>query len=503
MKHFFSILKRETARLRGEDAGASALLIALSLVVLLTFAAVALDAAGMGFNERRQNQSAADVGALAAVQFASPTAAGHPECSALSGISLSRCNGAVEARDVANATLDDASLAIWTDASRCATPPAGYTTVPAVSACIAFNVNNQRAWVRIPTIDNPTSIGKAVGFNTVATTAEAIAGTSFDPPGGVLPFLLPGLGASSDYNCLKAGANPNFGPCEDLPTSGNFGSADFFLYGNLEKGWTQRCSGDENGRLVANIARGTDHPLSKYDPVIDNEVEESSNCPDIGAQPNTVNSQTGIGSNLEQGLLYGGSAYASSPYPGALQASGAGSYTVRSAGGPKAAAIVDDIPLWDYLKTGIPGSDCSGVDTPPEMGICIAWAKDNDEEIFTDDLASSPRFGWVPELWELDFTGNPYHIKDYRPVFLDTTWYGCTAGPDGCDIMHTPGLDDSGACIADPPDTRITCGTIPAGAWNRNLEAVTAWVLEADIVPPNAKTPPPGSANQRTFNLID
>jgi hypothetical protein len=500
MKHFYSILKRETVRLRGEDAGASALIIALSLVVLLTFAAVALDAAGMGFNERRQNQSAADVGALAAVQFASPTDAGHPECTGLSGISLSRCNGAVEARDVANATLDDASLAIWTDASRCATPPAGYTTVPAVSACIAFNANNERAWVRIPTIDNPTSIGKAVGFNTVATSAEAIAGTSFDPPGGVLPFLLPGLGASSDYNCLKAGALPNFGPCVELPASGNFGSADFFLYGNLDKGWIPKCSGDTNGRLVANIARGTDHPLGKHDTGVGGGIEEKVHCPDVGAQPDMVDSQTGIGSNLENGLLYGGSAYASAPYPGKIQVpSGPDSYQVRNAGGPPA-AIVDDIPLWDYLKAGLPGQ-CSGVDTPAEMKTCIAWAKSTDTEIFTDDLVSSPRFGWVPELWESGFTGNPYHIKDYRPVFLDTTWYGCTAGPNGCAIMHTPGVADSGPCTASPPDTRITCGT--PGAANKTLEAVTSWVLEADIVPPNAKTPPPGSANQRSFNLID
>jgi hypothetical protein len=497
----FTTIIKQSGR-PSDDRGASAVLIALSVLVLLTFSAVALDAAGLGFNERRQNQSAADVGALAAVQFATPVDVGNPECAGLSGLSLSRCNGAVEARNVANATLDDPALAIWTDGTRCGTQPAGYTRVTVVSDCIAFNSNNQRAWVRIPTIDNPTSIAKAVGIRTVATSADAIAGTSVDTPGGVLPFLLPGNSASTNYNCAKASANPNFGACEDLPTVGNFGSADFFLYGNEAKGWSIKCSGDTNGRLMANIARGTDHPLGTYTGLTPVEVVESDNCPDFSAQPNTVDSQTGVGSALEQGLLYGGTIYASAPYPGAIQDSSGSGLLVRSGGGPKTAAMVDNKPLWDFL--GGPGAtglcNPATVDTPLEMEICIAQAKSTGTVIFTDDLADSLRFGWVPQLLESDFTGNPYHIVNYRPVYLDTTYFGCTA--TGCATMHTPGVVNSGpTCPSSPLDTRITCG-VP-GAWNRDLQAVTAWILDASIVPDNAKTPPPGSNNQRSFNLVE
>jgi hypothetical protein len=493
----FTTILKQSGR-PGDDRGASAVLIALSVLVLLTFAAVALDAAGLGFNERRQNQSAADVGALAAVQFATPVDVGNPECAGLSGLSLSRCNGAVEARNVANATLDDPALAIWADSTRCGTQPVGYTRVSVVSDCIAFNSNNQRAWVRIPTIDNPTSIAKAVGIGTVATSADAIAGTSVDTPGGVLPFLLPGNAASTNYNCAKASANPNFGACEDLPTVGNFGSADFFLYGNEAKGWSIKCSGDTNGRLMANIARGTDHPLGTYTGLTPVEVVESDNCPDFSAQPNTVDSQTGVGSALEQGLLYGGTIYASAPYPGTIQ--DPSGLTVRSAGGPKTAAMVDDTPLWDFLKSGLGPACNASVDTPLEMEICIAWARSTSTVIFTDDLADSLRFGWVPQLLESDFTGNPYHILLPRPVYLDTTYFGCTA--TDCATMHTPGVGNSGpTCPASPLDTRITCG-VP-GAWNRDLQAVTAWILDASIVPDNAKTPPPGSNNQRSFNLVE
>lgn len=478
------------------ERGATALIVALCMVVLLGFAAVAVDATGLGFNERRQDQSAADVGALAAVQFAVTTNLGNG-CTG-SNVQIARCNGASEAIEVANATLDDPTLANWSDASKCSTPPAGFTAT-VVSPCVAFDSNMQRAWVRVPTISNETSIAKTIGIDSIETSADAIAGTSWVPPGSILPFLLPGNAASGNYNCLKASANPNFGSCEDMPTVGNFGSADFFLYGNDFLGYTEKCSGDTNGRLVANIARGVDHPLSLYDAATPGpEILEADNCPVFSAQPNAVNSQTGIGSNLEQGLVYGGSTYAAAPYPGAIQ--DPSGYTVRSAGGPKTAVQVDNAPLWSFLKTGL-GAPCvkAQVDTPLEMEACLSNAKANGIEIFNDDLVSSMRFGWVPELLEADFTGNPYHIIGYRPVYLDSTFFSCTATQ--CDIIHTPGVADSGVCPASPAETRITCGT--PGNWNKDLAAVTAWVLTQSVVPANAKTPPPGSGNQRQYNLVD
>jgi hypothetical protein len=135
------------------------------------------------------------------------------------------------------------------------------------------------------------------------------------------------------------------------------------------------------------------------------------------------------------------------------------------------------------------------------MDLCLASAKLAGTEIFDDSLADAKRFGWVPELLEADFTGNPYHIVDFRPVYLDTTYYSCNATQ--CEIMHTPGVGSAvtPACPATPADTRITCGT--PGNWNKDMAAVTAYVLSKDIVPEAAKAPPPGSSNQRSYNLID
>lgn len=105
-------------RLRRDESGASIVMVALSLTLLLLFAAVAIDAAGLGYNERRQDQSAADVAALAAVQYTSTAFATDSACTGFTGLARSRCNGAAEAMKVANATLDDPSLADWSDATR-------------------------------------------------------------------------------------------------------------------------------------------------------------------------------------------------------------------------------------------------------------------------------------------------------------------------------------------------------------------------------------------------
>lgn len=484
-----------------DDRGASIILIAITIFVLFGFAAVAIDATGVGFNERRQSQSAADVGALAAVQFAVPDNLGN--ACAGSGLTRSRCNGATEAIAVANATLSDPALALWGDASRCSTPPAGFTAVSAVSECVAFNFNNQRAWVRIPTIDQPTTIARAIGISSISISADAIAGSSVLGAGPVLPFLLPGNAADADYNCLKAGPNPKFGVCDDLPSTGNFGSMDFFLYGNEDLNYTAKCNGDTNGRLVANIARGIDHPLGIHPNGMGSGKEERSNCPNFSAKPDMADGQPGVGSNLEQGMLYGGSAYASAPYPGRIQED-PGGFEVRNAGGPTPAALIDTTPLWTFLVGGPSGTPCEAVGTPAEMIACISWAKTDSSGphvIFNNNLVASTRFGWTPAVYEDDFLtpGQPYHIKGFQPVYIDTTFFGCNA--NGCDIMHTPGVVDIGVCPNNPPDPQITCGT--PGSKNKGLDAVTAYILSKSILPANAQSPAPGDPNQLSYNLTE
>lgn len=487
-------------RLRSEESGIAIVMVAISLTLLLLFVAVAIDAAGLGYNERRQDQSAADVAALAAVQYTSTAFSIDPACTSFAGLTRSRCNGAAEAMKVANATLDDPSLADWTDASRCPGRPASFVESP-LTPCVAFNANNQRAWVRIPLIEKATSIAKAVGFDSIATTAAAVAGTSLDFPGGVLPFLVPGNAAGADYNCLKTGSNPSFGPC-DGSTTGNFGAMDFYLYGNEDLLYTERCTGDTNGRFNANVARGIDHPLGIHPTGSGSGRIDRDHCPDFGAMPDMVYAETG-NIDIEPGFLYGGTAYSAVPYPGRLQKD-SGGFLVRGPQGATLAAKVDHTPVWSFLRSDLGGTACdpSVVDTPAEMLTCIAWAKSASRVIFRDDIVEAQRFGWTPSVYEADFGSGssvPYHVKGYLPVYLDTTFFGCSASR--CEIMHTPGVADMGVCPSSPTESQITCGT--PGSGTKDLLAITAYIFDASVVPDVAKQPSPGSANQRSFNLID
>lgn len=495
------MIRQLEGKISKNDHGASAVLIAFSMVVLLGFAALAVDATGLGFNERRQAQSAADVGALAAVQFAVPDDLGNGACTG-SATDVAECNGAIEAIEVANQTLDDPSLADWSDSSKCDTPPAGFTAT-SVSACVAFNSNFQRAWVRIPTIEKPTTIARAIGIDSVDTSADAIADQDFQHAGAVLPFLLPGNAADTDYGCLKTAPTPSWGSCEDLPSLGNFGAMDFFLYGNPNMGTSTECGGNANNRFASNIARGVDHPLGLYpqSPPGPPGTHEQDACPIFGAEPDTVNSQPGnlTFQNIEEGFLYGASYYSTvGSYPGRIQ-NPAGD-TIRSSQGPQSAAVVDVTPLWDHLLSGLP-APCNNVTDPDEMEACINWAKNNDAVIFDDSIASAQRFGFTPELWE-DDPSNPsasYHIRRLRPVYVDSLYFQCN-NSGSCQAVHTPGVsNDDSLCNSEP--SRVTCG-IPANG-NNNLVAVTAYILDVTIMPDVAKEPPPGSSAQRFYNLSE
>ena len=83
-------------------AGATILVVAASLIALMGVAALVVDG-GLGFNERRQAQSAADFSVLAALQFAT-------SCGTSCNIGDAVDNGAAEAQNVVAGNLPGRTL---------------------------------------------------------------------------------------------------------------------------------------------------------------------------------------------------------------------------------------------------------------------------------------------------------------------------------------------------------------------------------------------------------
>jgi hypothetical protein len=453
-----------------QERGAVAVLVAASLVMLMGFAALAVDT-GAAFSERRQDQSAADMASMVAVQFARGSA--NPATAAN--------NGANQAIAVANSSLDFPGAADWgacTDPSR----PAKFTRVSGVSACVSFTANLQEARVVIPTIEVDTSFGAVVGRESIATSAMAEAKADLGQPGRVLPFGLPS-GATGVEVCLRTAASANMTPppC-DGPEEGNFGTLDFSFYENPTIGTVQECNPNPQRGLSTNMVAGVDHPLGTKD----GEVrEDGAYCPVWNARPNHVYGQTGGGSNLDDGMINGTAHYLTSSKPGRLARGTNLIEVVRN-------VHIDNKPIWDYIAgSSLPGA-CGGVTDTAGMEACIAaWRANPSGPLFDISIGSAVRFGAVPKLDANEFFAGRtlYGIVDIVPVYIQGTFWRCT-GNGNCTTVHFPG--DPGASSG--------LGSTVNG--NGKISAVTAFVLHRDMLPEPLRSNFPSSPEQVDYTLV-
>ncbi len=497
------------------ERGATAILVALSLVLLLGFAALAVDG-GAAFDDRRQQQSAADTGSLAAVQFANNRFAPMPAACTGSILQQSACRGADEAIKVVNGSLGNRfSLTQW---SACVdSGDAGYPVGSTLSDCISFTSNLKKARVLLPTTAMNTTFGRVIGTASININAFSEAGADLNSTGDVIPFALGPAASASSQACLFANPtdNLNVAPCNG-PTEGNFGFLDIALYGNSEMGTIPQCSGDTQGRLATNLAIGSDHELAIWntgDPV----RNDTNFCPVFTAQPNEVPTQTG-GSNtgLEDGLFRG-----INPNPtaeGRLACKDGDANEIHRFPKTSLGTCVtvlnnfpeelDNSPLWDYLLPGgasFAGPACANPDTRQEMESClVAWkaaavTSATDPPLFDFDIIESPRFAAVPDLNlnPSNGTGN-YLILGFSPVYLETLYLGCNANT--CDVVFSPDEASIGACPGTMVPTINHCGT-PANG-NKNLRAVSAFILELEMLDPELIDHWPSRPGVIQFNLI-
>lgn len=507
-------------RKQRDDVGASAVLIAVSLLLLMGFAALAVDA-GIVFSDRRQQQSAADVGALAAIQFAKTTLP-SVTCGtvlSLSGADYAACRGAEEAMAVVNGTLPDRySAADWL---LCGDPskPAEFTQESTISPCISFTANFQKARVLLPGTDVDTSFAALMGFSSVRVSAFAHAGVELKQSAEVWPFALGPSGTASSQVCILANsAKPlDVDPC-DGPSEGNFGKLDIALYGNNKLGTPEICGNAmANTKLAVNLVVGADHAIVEItDPPT---VDDFDNCAIFTIPVDHLYTQTGNSAGgLKNGLFSG---ISTPSYEGRLMCKDSFSSDEPSTFTPDISSScelinnqiddggegIDDTPLWEFITsyaTTLTGDVCTtSISDRQLMETCLdAWnmaSPDSAESLFTDSLKTSPRFGAVPIL-ELDpGTGSgDFDVIEFRPIYLETIYLSCSA--KRCDIVHSPGEPS----LVDPcPNPLIpttnSCGWPQVG--NKKVYAMTAFMLELDMLHPDVREKFPAEEGTIVFNL--
>lgn len=436
-----------------DDRGATAILVALVLVLLMGIAAIAIDL-GFGFNERRQAQSAADIGVMAgAVDVpSSPTAIRDQILD-------------FTQRNVIGTYTDwQAKWETCIDPERLTLNSQGFFFVP-VPAPTGWSVSqldcisiDQGGFVRVslPNLDFDTYFARVLGVDELETRADAIARIAGRGGGGVLPFGLLATAGEGQHVCLRdASGGHAEEPC-DGPDAGNFGALESPHYGTLPDGPARNCNGSPKSNVLAvNIAIGIDHIVTiDDDGSAANEIQDTCARMDAGWTPDTLNTFQGISQGLAEGLAIG-------PVPGGftprLQQ---GSNPTRSIHGYN----LDDKPLWEYidpnLGAGAVPASClrssfnagpatfdysipaDGVPDEPNswehMSFCFneyLTTSDIDGDpwetvLFLDEddgvsIADSPRFSYVPQFWESVWpNGNGFrHIKRFKATWIQATWW--------------------------------------------------------------------------------
>ena len=496
------------------DRGATAILIAISMLVLMGFAAIAIDS-GVLFSDRRQQQSAADTGALAAIQFARTTLPTTIGCTG-TGATYAVCRGAEEAIAVVEGTLPGRyALTDWQACSDAAKPAKFTRTSALTGPCISFTHNFQEARVRLPGTDVKTSFGGVVGPNTVPVGAFAEAAMDLDRSADILPFAIGPSGAGQSQSCLfaQATAQLDITPCE-ANDSGNFGKLDLSLYGNTTLGTPEICGNtNPQTKMAVNIAVGSDHDLEEASES-PGTVNEVANCPIITNAVDEIPVQTGnAAQGISNGLFYG------VPTPsleGRLMCKDGDAGELPGKVSNDCIAVwntfpeqLDHTPLWDFVDPGANAEasgacPSGGINNRAQMVVCLdAWRAYGSHTIplFTDALRYAPRFAAVPILASDPSGGSGnYPIIDFRPVYVETIYMKCNA--NSCDTVHSPGEASAGPCPAAVLPTTSACGY--GGNGNANsIEALTGFILTRDMLPDSIRDNFPGTAGTVIFNLSE
>lgn len=520
--------------------GASAVLIAASMLLLLGFAAIAVDI-GAAKNERRLDQNSADASVLAAALDL--------------GFARSTQTAVDSVVDLVNTNLRNVTPQEWedcVDSQAFAVTAADLGLTPGTE-CISFDTFEQ-VRVRVPNQDTATTFGRILGATQLRTSAFAEASDKqFPGLGNPPPFVVLETNGAGDQICLRTSSSgppvpvqvsgngidtphdpvdmptglPD--PCDEStydPASEFFGALDTIVYFNPD---TSAITCTSNLVEFA-IAAGIDHPVGDfgqtYSPPDPRALEEGTGCnaaPENG--PNTFQLDTGMTpQELRCGLLSTRSGTCSTAVPGPgssvvtprLQT---GSF-VGTNGDPRfVGEEMDNAALWEFM---VPSSEkpspnwpttClalrSQVESPTPFKVwdyydykdllreCLNDWK-NDDPLFTVEILETPRFAFIPLLAEssldpsdpdgpssclLNASNQCVHINDFAPVYMQTLYTLIQGGNGGtCDPGGSTqrwGRHDAG--------NDEDCGKA-----NDFVDRMSAWLLDCGMLPTDVCTSRPG-----------
>ena len=264
---------------RRDEHGAFLVLWVLAAVVILLFAALAIDLGNIA-QSKQHAQDAADNAAVSAVAD-------------LASIQTGAAAPAQEAEAVADAeAYVTSNYSSITSGWNCpnALPPQ-VTPFPSAT-CIGFfnpadssqNLTDPTGIaVAIPTQNVSYTFGKAGGLRSQGVSAVATASLQGQSPGYLLPFGF--TGGASGLQCLKTGSGANARPCNVgfAIGSGQFGVLNSPRYrvlpGNSPSG--------TNGVIMADIDLGIDH-LLKIGPPASNICDAAQSPPNCLAYNNVL-----------------------------------------------------------------------------------------------------------------------------------------------------------------------------------------------------------------------
>jgi len=524
------VLKGRRLTRRRQERGFTLVILSLTLVSLMIFAAFAVDL-GQLYLERRGDQNSADAsGTAGAIRFL------------MTGSIQTTLDEITDRVDADLRPVSDADWAACSDPNNLPRTAATLSTAsnpltPATD-CISFSNDYRRLRVRVPDQAVPTAFAGVIGLSEFSSSA--FAEVTMEPlGGGGLPFVVLAGAASGDQICLRTDVPNNNPQPPDQPTYGyGEGSQTVvqdpcnrlnFATFNGARGTTNPYEYSTNcaprsgqTTIVAAIIAGMDHNQGVFEPRAVLTTGSSANALDAdprarldgpannsctSALPNTLELDDGLSAQMLRCALLDVPCASGT----ARTAGMAGRLSDVGSGASFAERDVEDTPLWDYFVSSLPAAapsscgDAADDDTGfyerrQAMLHCLRnWTTGT---LFTQDIAANPRFGFVPRIAEYGLcdtqpapdtacangSGNldNVHINSFAPIYMDALYVDNSSV---CDTDNEATYDAGTSTeltdwsIHYPGKGLDDCGETSGGPGSQKVDRLSAIVLPCGALP--------------------